>query len=294
MVDEVVRCLGVSASKVFVDGTLGDGGHSEAILEASSPDGVVVGVDADNDAIETARERLRRFGTRFEAVQGNFRRLRAVVRQAACFGGSEPSADGILLDLGVSTRQLMDPERGFSFQREGPLDMRMDRAASPTAADLVAGASVEELERLFRENADVRGARRVARRIVEAGSKRPFRTTTELSDCIASALGGRRGRLHPATRAFMALRMSVNDEAAALDAGLQEAANLLRARGRLVVLTYHSGEDRRVKYFFRDLAKAEGSRFAAVLKKPLTPTVRERRENPRSRSAKLRALEARA
>ncbi|MBI2059918.1 MAG: 16S rRNA (cytosine(1402)-N(4))-methyltransferase RsmH [Nitrospirae bacterium] len=292
MVNEVVQWMNPSANKVYVDGTLGDGGHSEAILEASSPDGIVVGVDVDDDAIRSARDRLRRFGDRFQTVRGNFRRLQSLLREAPAFSREEAKADGILFDLGGSTRQFLSPERGFSLSADGPLDMRMDRTLPTTAADVVAEEREDRLAEIFKDLGEERFARRVARDLVRRRRRNPIRTTRDLADCVAGAVGPRRGRLHPATKVFMALRIFVNEEMEALEEGLREAIQALKPGGRFLVLTYHSLEDRRTKHAFRDASRGDSPKFVLLSRKPLTPSVRERRENPRSRSAKLRGVEA--
>lgn len=298
LVDEVVRWLSNTArggygARVFVDGTLGDGGHSEAILEASAPDGVVIGVDVDDDAIRSAQDRLRRFGERFRVVRGNFNRLEALLSALPLFSGRAPQADGILFDLGVSTRQLLDPSRGFSLRSEGPLDMRMDSRIPDSARDVVESKSEEELGRIFWELGEERRSRRVARAIVERRDRRPIVTTRDLKECVESAMGPKRGKIHPATRVFMALRIYVNDELGALENGLREGLKCLARGGRFLVLSYHSLEDRAVKGAFRESNRADPERYRHLSKKPLVASIEERRLNPRARSAKLRGLEVR-
>lgn len=281
----------------YIDATVGGGGHAEAILEASAPDGRLLGIDADPDALRRARQRLRRFGDRVVLVRGNFDRLAAIARRH----GFVP-ADGILMDLGVSLDQLNDPRRGFSFQVEGPLDMRMDPSLPRTAADLVNTLTEEELARLIRTYGEEPNARRIARAIVRA---RPLRTTRELAACVEAVVPRRPGqRLHPATRTFLALRIAVNDELGALERALPQALEILRPGGRLVVISFHSLEDRIVKQFFQREAKdcicpprapicvcGHKARVRILTRKPVTPSPEEVAMNPRSRSAKLRAVE---
>jgi 16S rRNA (cytosine1402-N4)-methyltransferase len=286
-----------------VDGTLGGAGHAAGILQATSPDGRLLGLDLDPEAIDRAQERLAPFGQRVVLVQSSFRELEAVAR-AHYFA----PADGVLLDLGLSSFQLAAPERGFSFVKDGPLDMRFDPGQGPTAADLVNQLPVEELADILYRYGEEKPSRRIARAIVAA---RPLKTTHELAEVIARALGGRRGRsrrrtrrLHPATRSFQALRIAVNDELGALEAVLPQAVELLRPGGRLVVISFHSLEDRLVKRFFRRQAQdcvcppeqpictCQHQRTLRVLtRRPLRPDESEVARNPRARSARLRVAE---
>jgi 16S rRNA (cytosine1402-N4)-methyltransferase len=270
MVGEVLRFLG--QGDTVLDLTLGAGGHAEALLEA----GVrrVIGVDRDPEAIEVAEARLAGFGDRFDAVRTRFSQLPA-----------ENRVDGVLLDLGVSSMQLDRAERGFSYRREGPLDMRMEREGE-SAMDLVNSASEEELARILFEFGEERRSRRVAAAIARARARAPITTTDELARVVAGALGARRGGPHPARRTFQALRIAVNRELEELAATLPRVADLLAPGGRLVAISYHSLEDRTVKRFLNERADLE-----ILTKKPLTPSNRERERNPRSRSAKLRAAE---
>jgi 16S rRNA (cytosine1402-N4)-methyltransferase len=237
-------------------------------------------MDQDPSALSACRERLARFGGRARFVEGNFDRFDE--RGALAPG----SLDGILADLGVSSPQLDLPERGFSFLRPGPLDMRMDPRVPRTAARLLRDADEETMEGWLRAAGEERFARKLARRLVEAAPS--LETTEDLARAVAR-WAPRRGKSHPATRVFLALRMAVNRELESLDEFLERAPGVLRPGGRLAVLTFHSGEDRRVKWFGRR-AEAEG-RLRVVTKKPLEPGEDERRENPRSRSAKLRVFE---
>jgi 16S rRNA (cytosine1402-N4)-methyltransferase len=284
MVAEVVAALTRDGTRGgrFLDATLGLGGHSEALLSAR-PDARVVGIDRDGEALALAAERLAPFGDRFRAARGNFRDARALLAGEAF--------DGAVLDLGVSSLQLDTAARGFSFQRDAPLDMRMDPSAAGTAADLVNRASPAELERIFREHGDERRARRIAEAIREERQAAPIRTTMQLAGIVARAAGGSRfaGRIHPATRVFMALRMEVNDEPGALREGLGAVASLLAPGGRLAVISFHSAEDREVKNRFRDWKRNGAARL--MTPKPLGPGEGEARANPRARSARLRVAE---
>lgn len=297
LLEAVLAYLQPHPGGTYIDATVGGGGHAEAILEASAPDGRLLGMDTDPDALRRAQRRLHRFGHRVVLVRGNFGNLAAIARRR----GFEP-ADGILMDLGVSADQLADPKRGFSFQLEGPLDMRMDPSLPRTAADLVNGLAEEELARVIRTYGEERFARRIARAIVRS---RPVRTTKELADIIERVVPRRPGqRLHPATRTFQALRIAVNDELGALERALPQALEILRPGGRLVVISFHSLEDRIVKQFFHREARdcicpprqpicvcGHKARVRILTRKPVTPSPEEVARNPRSRSARLRAVE---
>ncbi len=279
-----------------MDATLGLGGHAEALLEAA-PSATLVGIDRDPEARAIAAERLARFGDRVAIVAGNFSELGAILAARG-----QQRVAGILVDLGVSSLQLDRPERGFSFRLEGPLDMRMNPEGI-TAADVVNGYSEEQLERIFREYGEERQARRVARSIVAARRNAPIVTTGELRRVIRAAKGGRsrrEGRVDPATRVFQALRIEVNQELAGLEQLLDQAVTLLDQDGRLVVISYHSLEDRLVKHTLRNLARGEvdpvtgrtrsETRAIELLTgKPVRPGQDEIEANPRARSARLRA-----
>jgi 16S rRNA (cytosine1402-N4)-methyltransferase len=267
---------------LYLDLTVGTGGHAEGILEASGPTGRLVGLDRDREVLPLARERLARFGSRVRLLHADYRDLRAV----AAAEGLE-AWDGALLDLGVSSVQLDDPARGFAFSRPGPLDMRMDRAGGgATAADLLRDLPEAELSRILREYGEERWARRIARRIVAARAVTPLTRTDALAEVVAGAIPRRAWprRIHPATRTFQALRIAVNRELEGLAEALGAAIHGLRPEGRLVVIAFHSLEDRIVKQVLR------GSPEVTVLtKKPVTPGPEEVAANPRARSAKLRA-----
>jgi 16S rRNA (cytosine1402-N4)-methyltransferase len=273
MLDHVVRLLGGRGT--VIDLTLGAGGHAEALLESGVER--LVGVDRDPEAIEIAGRRLARFGNRFHAVRTRFSDVPA-----------ENRVDGVLYDLGVSSMQLDRPERGFSYRREGPLDMRMEPEGT-SALDLVNSAEEEELARILYEFGEERRSRRVAAAIVRARTRAPIAGTDELARVVAGALGARRGGPHPARRTFQALRIAVNRELEELAASLPRAANVLAPGGRVVAIAYHSLEDRIVKRFLLDRPDLE-----IMTKKPLTPSSAERARNPRSRAAKLRAAEKKA
>ena len=288
--EEVLQVLAPRQGGCYCDGTVGGGGHAEAILEASAPDGVLLGVDRDPEALAVAAERLRRFGGRARLVHGDYRALDDLARTA----GLAPF-DGILLDLGVSSLQLEDPARGFSFSHDGPLDMRLDRTGpGPTAADLLRRLRAEELERLLRELGEERWARRIARALVAARDRAPLVGTADLARVVERAIPRRAWppRIHPATRTFQALRIAVNRELEGLGQALAAAAVLLRPGGRLVAIAFHSLEDRAVKHAFRHLAAAGTA--GILTRRPVTPTVSEVATNPRSRSARMRAIEASA
>ncbi len=306
LLEESVGHLHLEPGSRVLDGTLGGGGHAEAILERIGPDGVLIGIDHDPHALAAARTRLARFadaGARVEFVHGSFRQLDTALADLGIDG-----VDGVLLDLGVSSPQIDDPERGFRFsdaERDAsPLDMRMDASRGETAADLLGRASRDELEGWFRDYGELPGARRLAAAIVEARRSDPVRTGADLLRLIRSAGVGGGRRHNPATLVFQALRIAVNDELGALADGLDAAIRVLRPGGRLVVIAYHSLEDRMVKQRFRDEARGCtcpprtpvcvcGGRatLRVVTKRPVRPQPDEVHDNPRARSARLRAAE---
>jgi len=294
--------LDLAPGAVVVDGTLGGGGHAEAILDRIAPDGLLVGLDLDREALQAAGHRLEAYGDRVRLVQASFRRLEDVAAELA-----PTPIDAILLDLGVSSHQLDSAERGFRFgdAEESPLDMRMDAdGARPTAAGLLASLSVEELERLFSEYGQLPGSRRLARAIVERRTATPLETARDLV-ALVRELGIGRGRKHnPATLVFQALRIAVNDELGALEEGLQAAIHVLRPGGRLAVIAYHSLEDRLVKQTFRTAARGcvcppewpacrcgRQPALRILTRRPIVPSEEEIQRNPRARSARLRAAE---
>ncbi len=281
----------------YIDLTVGAAGHARGILERSSPTGRLLALDADAEAVQYARSALRDFGERAIVRHGSFDALGELAAEAGF-----AAVAGILADLGLSSRQLDRPERGFSFQTPGPLDMRLDRATQETtAADLVNGLSEQELATIIYRYGEEHRSRAVARAIVR---ERPLRTTTELAEVVARAVGRPRGRIHPATRVFMALRIAVNDELGALERMLPQAVTLLAPGGRLAVISFHSLEDRIVKDYFRQEAKGcicppeapvctcgRQPRLRLLTRRPVEPSAEECARNPRSRSAKLRAAE---
>ncbi len=298
---ETVGLLAPARGGLFVDATLGLGGHSEAILEAS-PKARVLGIDRDREALRYATERLARFGSRFQAVHANHREIVRVMREAG-----ESEASGVLADLGVSSLQFDTAERGFSFRHDAPLDMRMDaEGEEETAAELLERLPEEEIARVIYEYGEERKSRRIARWIVERRERgEPLKTTGELAELVARAVGHKkRGeRIHPATRTFQALRIAVNRELEGLETFLEQSIDLLQTGGRLAVISFHSLEDRAVKRTLRRLAgqcecdprlrpRCEcGARRAVEIltRRPVVPTEEEAAENPRARSAKLRA-----
>jgi 16S rRNA (cytosine1402-N4)-methyltransferase len=303
MIEEVAAMLAAMPGSLQIDATLGGGGHAERILEASDPDGRLLGLDADGAAIARVRARLApRFGDRLRLRQANFREL-AAVGPAEGFG----SVDGCLFDLGLSSFQLADAGRGFGIRTGGPLDMRFDTGRGVPAAELLASLDAAELTALFRKYGEEPFAGRIARALVEARRGAPVRAAEELAaliERVAPARAPGRRRVHPATRVFQALRIAVNEELDALEAGLAAALDLLRPGGRLVVLSYHSLEDRIVKRFFQAERRGctcppevpvcvcgRAPRLRLVVSKGLVPGEAEIAANPRARSARLRAAE---
>ncbi len=299
---ETVEALRPAPGQMFVDCTVGAGGHAEALLEASSPDGRLLGIDRDGAAVAVARRRLARFGDRACIDRGDYRKVLEIARSAGFF-----AVDGIVADLGVSTMQLDDPSRGFSFRRDGPLDMRMDPSCGgPTAADLLATLPEIEIRRILRVYGEERLAAPIARALVRRRESAPIRTTFELAALVERVAGpaARRFAIHPATRTFQGLRIAVNRELDGLDAFVTDAVSLLRRGGRLAVITFHSLEDRAIKHAMRALAArcicppglpvcgcGRENVVRVLTAKPVVPSRRETDANPRARSAKLRAVE---
>ncbi len=283
--EAVVRFLAPRPGAVIVDGTVGTAGHSLLVLPRLMPDGRLIAVDQDAEALAAARIRLAEFVPQVELHHGNVRELPAVLQRLG-----RPRVDGLLLDLGMSSMQVDAAERGFSFLREGPLDMRMDQRQPLTAAALLHERSAEELAELFTSLGEERFAWRIARRIVEARRRQPLATTVELARVVSEAVppAARHGRLHPATRVFQALRMAVNDELGALTDVLDALPDVLAPQGRAVIISFQSLEDRLVKHRFLEAARAGWG--TVLTKKPVRPDADEIRANPRARSAKLRAM----
>lgn len=299
LLQEIISALQPHPGGVYIDGTVGAGGHAAALLEASAPDGPLFGLDRDQSALEVARRQLAQFGHRVHLFHANFDQLAQVAQAQAM-----PRADGLLLDLGVSSMHLDQPERGFSFQTDGPLDMRMDPTTGPTAADLVNSLPEEELANLIYRYGEERHSRRIARAIVKA---RPLRRTLELARVVARVSGGGRPdrtKIHPATRTFQALRIAVNDELGALERALPQAMECLKPGGRLAVISFHSLEDRIVKQYFKQESQdcicppeqpvctcRHKATIDIITKRPITASLAEIDANPRARSAKLRVVE---
>ena len=270
LLEEVLSALRPASGGLYVDGTVGGGGHSEAILEACSPEGRLVAFDRDDWALNAAASRLARFGDRMELHHEAFAGLAKRLAKRRC--------DGVLLDLGVSSPQLDEAERGFSFQADGPLDMRMDRLQSVTAAQLVNELESEKLAEIFWKLGGERKSRRIARAIVEQRSMQRLDTTKQLAEAVERACPRRGARTHPATGVFQALRMAVNDELGQVEAGLEAGWSVLKPGGRLAVITFHSGEDRVVKQFGRRLAKpytVRGEVDLPELREPREPLAKE-------------------
>ncbi|MQF82956.1 16S rRNA (cytosine(1402)-N(4))-methyltransferase RsmH [SAR202 cluster bacterium AD-802-E10_MRT_200m] len=295
LMQEVCDALNPQAFGKYIDGTVGEGGHSEAILASGSPGCRLFGIDADPEAIDSAWSRLAKFGSRVVLEQSNF----VSITELATEAGFVP-CDGIIMDLGLSSLQLEGEGRGFSFQREGPLDMRFDPRQERTGAQVINNYSGKELQRIFEQFGELRNARRIAEGIVEM---RPFYSSLGLANFLYRLIG-RHGRIHPATKVFQAVRIEVNRELQALESGLNQVIKLLGRRRRLAVISYHSLEDRIVK---RVLARAAAQcvcppklpvcmcqhipEVKLVTKKPMTPSWLEIKGNPRSRSARLRVAE---
>lgn len=293
LVDEVLQALAPRPAGRYIDATLGLGGHARALLEASAPNGRVLGIDKDRSMLEQAVKRLDGFGERLVPVLGDFAEVGQLAREQGFVG-----VDGVLMDLGVSSPQIDDPTRGFSFQAGGPLDMRMSQDARLMASDIVNDWPEAEISRILWEYGEERYARRIARAICEA---RPIANTRDLADLVARVIG-RRGRIDPATRTFQALRIAVNDELGALERALPQVLDLLAVGGRMVVIAFHSLEDRIVKQFMRREASDcvcpprlpmcvcdHHATLRPLTKKPIRPSSEEVARNRRSRSARLRS-----
>lgn len=285
---EVVAWLVRQPGGTYLDCTVGQGGHAALILEQSSPDGVLIGIDRDPDAILATGEQLARFAPRMRLGQGNFSALKQYL---VSVGVAE--VDGVIFDLGVSSAQLDRPERGLSFLSDGPLDMRMDQRAGRTAADLIAQLPERELADLIYQYGEERYSRRIARAIVASRKVHPLRTTFDLASVVSGSVPAayRHGRIHCATRTFQALRIAVNQELEVIEGALRDAADVLAPGGRLCVISFHSLEDRIAKQTFRSLAQGSEACLKILTKKPYVPSDEERRDNPRARSAKLRVAE---
>jgi 16S rRNA (cytosine1402-N4)-methyltransferase len=295
LLEEVMAALQPQPGQLILDGTLGGGGHSEAMLALGAR---VVGMDQDHEALHAASARLAKFGDQFVALYGNFRRFPEILAETGV-----TQVDGILVDLGVSSHQLDEARRGFSFQKDGPLDLRMDPSTGQPASHLVNTASADELAQIFRDYGEEPRAWHIAQAIVKARLNQPILRTLDLADLITKAFPGR-GKRHPATQVFQALRIAVNDELGALDAFLRTAPRFLKPGGRLAVITFHSLEDRLCKKAFHQMAAATLDRpewpeprpnpdhlLKLLSRKSIEPSPAEIQRNPRARSARLRAAE---
>lgn len=281
MVREVVKILEISPGGTYVDATVGLGGHAEKILDLMGAGGRIIGIDRDDQALKVARERLS--DGRVFLKKGKFSELADIVRETGIH-----EVDGVLFDFGVSMMQFREPERGFSFYSEAPLDMRMDRRQGLKAEDVVNAYPENGIEKILREYADERFSKKIARVIVAYRAKKKIATCAELAGLVSSVYR-KRGKIHPATKTFQALRIAVNDEINEIKSGLEASLNVLRHGGRLCTIAYHSLEGRTVKNFLRDAQRDGTARI--ITKKPLSPSYDETRENPSARSAKLRGAE---
>ncbi len=299
---ELMDLLDPKEGGVYIDGTVGSGGHARAVLEIIGPDGRLLGIDRDIEAIRRAEDALLIWQNQVCLKQGNY----AEMKKIADAMGVVSEVDGIILDLGVSSEQLALDERGFSFMRKGPLDMRMDQSEETTAAELLRNLSEDELAAILRDMGEDPHAKRIARMITRQRIEKPIETTDELVEVIVRAVGGRGGKRHPATRTFQALRIAVNKELTYLRKGLAEGLDILKPGGRMAVISFHSLEDRIVKHCFaehvgRSVSLEQGGcrwegkepKMLLVNKKPMTVSKNERIDNPRARSAKLRVAERR-
>ncbi len=284
MLEEVLDFLDLRPGETVLDATLGGGGHSKEILKRITPGGMLLGFDADPEAVERARGLLKEFTGSFKLVNTNFRRLgEALDREGVA------KVDAALFDIGISSYQMDKAARGFSIRNSGPLDMRMDPGLKISAKDLVNRLCEEELSGIIKDLGEERFYRRIARAIVEHRREKKIETTEELASVISRAVGGRRGKLDPATRTFQAIRIAVNDELGALKDGLEQIVNRLNAGGRVAVISFHSLEDRIVKNKFKEYSA--GGLVRILTKKPVRPTDAEAADNPRSRSGRLRVAE---
>ena len=298
--EEVIHFLAPEAGKTYLDGTLGGGGHAALILE-KAPQAFLIGMDRDQEALFASGKRLSRFGQQVSLIHGDFAGMAAELGQRGITG-----LDGFILDLGVSSHQLDTKERGFSFQQDAPLDMRMDTSSGKTAADLLSELPEPELEKIISEYGEERWARRIAAFIVKERAVEPITTTFRLVDIIKGAVPKAKWdeRIHPATRTFQALRIAVNSELESLERGMRATLDLLKPGGRGVIISFHSLEDRIVKHIFREYAEGctcprqlplcvcgKLPRVKLLTSRPVTATADEINQNPRARSAKLRAVE---
>lgn len=298
--NESINALNVKDGGIYVDGTLGGGGHSYGILQASDSCRLI-GIDQDTEAIAAAKKRLEKFSDRFTAVNSNFGNIKSILRDLGIDG-----IDGALLDIGVSSYQLDNPERGFSYMHDAPLDMRMNTSSEKSAYDVINSYSCEELTRIFYEYGEEKWSKRIAEFICARRVAKPMETTFELVDAVKAAIpkGARMDGGHPAKRVFQAVRIEVNDELGVLKTAVQDFTDCLKTGGRLAIITFHSLEDRIVKQAFADMARGctcpkefpvcvcgKKPQIKMISRKPVLPTGEETAENPRSKSAKLRIAE---
>ena len=301
LLEETIALLDCHRGGIYVDGTIGGGGHAYHIFRTCPDIRLLIGIDRDEDALARARKRLEPFSNRCFLAKGNYSRIKRIISNLQI-----KTVDGFLLDLGVSAHQLLSPRRGFSFLREGPLDMRMDQEQKMTAADLVNNLPQDRLEKIFREFGEEKWSSRIARLIIKRRKETTIKTTSELAELIVKAIPfrSRSRKIHPATRIFQALRIAVNDELTHLQKGLSEAIDTLAAGGKIAVLSFHSLEDRIVKNTFRQYSRScvcppnipqcccgQSKKLRVLTKKPIVPGPEELRRNARSRSARLRGAE---
>jgi len=287
MLEEAIQLLNCRAGGTYIDCTLGEGGHSQDIMKKIGNEGTLIAIDQDADVIIRAKEKLTTYSGRIKYFNSNFVELRRILDELKL-----SKVDGIIFDLGLSSFQLSDFSRGFSFMNDGPLDMRMSRQIDETAMLWVNRLDEESLSNVIFKYGEERWSRRIARAIVREREKAEIKTTFALAGIVRRAIPGKRGRLHPATRTFQALRILVNNEIEAIEKAIPAAINSLNDGGRICVISFHSLEDRVIKNTFKDFSRREEQPFFRILtRKPATPSIEEVRNNPRSRSAKMRAGE---
>ncbi|MBA7530875.1 Ribosomal RNA small subunit methyltransferase H [subsurface metagenome] len=284
LIKEVIELLQPRPGKILVDATIGSGGHSELLLGLIESSGKLIGIDRDKETLNIARERLKNYQTQLILLCDNFINLPHILKELDI-----EKVDGVLLDLGISSQQLSDAERGFSFQQDGPMDMRMSRTSRLKASDIINKYSPERLVKIFQDYGEERWSKRIARNIIGARTRKRIERTRELVEIIQRAVPFKKTRIHPATRVFQALRIEVNGELDNLRQFLKEPERYLKTGGRLAIISFHSLEDRLVKESFREKIKQDV--FKRITKKPIRPEQEEVLTNPRSRSARLRAVE---
>lgn len=284
LLDEIIGFILPKPGGIYLDATVGSGGHAERILEDASPSGRLIGIDIDPVMLEIARKRLSRFGERCLLVEANYTQLKEILHMNLI-----NKVDGIIFDIGVSTEHFKDPKRGFSFTRNGPLDMRFSPNIRIKAEEIINRWKPLDLINILYKYGEERRAKSIVKHIIEERKRKRISTTGELAELVVRAIGAKRtGRIHPATRTFQALRIAVNDELNNLETTLPVAIDMLKHGGRICVISFHSLEDRVVKQTFRFLS---GSKIQQITKKPIIPTREEIVNNPRARSAKLRVAE---